>query len=230
MKRTERLAEATAPDGTVLTLMRHDRDYAIRVDGEELMSTRRHQSEDALAELACAPVRDRAGARVLIGGLGLGFTLRAALRVMGDDARIVVAEIVEEVIRWNRDADFAISADALADPRVEVRHADVADVIREDEEGFDAILLDVDNGAQAMTTSGNAALYRDEGIRRAKAALRPGGRLAYWSAGGDDAFHKALRRAGLHVEVERVRAHPSLRSWHTLFLARPTGGDAAKGE
>ena len=229
MKRTERLADATAPDGTVLTLMRHDRDYAIRVDGEELMSTRRHQSEDALAELACAPVRDRAGARVLIGGLGLGFTLRAALRVMAEDARIVVAEILEEVIRWNRDPAYAISTDALADPRVEVRHADVADVLREDEEGFDAILLDVDNGAQAMTTAGNAALYRDRGIRLAAGALRPAGRLAYWSAGGDDAFHKALRRAGLVVTVERVRAHPSLRSWHTVFLARRPGGDAAKG-
>lgn len=220
MKRVERLDEATAPDGSVLTLYRHDGAYSIRVDGEELMSTRRHHSEDVLAELACAPVRGRADARVLIGGLGLGFTLRAALGSLGADARVVVAEIVEAVIRWNRDPRYALAADALADPRVELRHDDVARVLAADPGAFDAIMLDVDNGAAALVTRGNAGLYRAEGIRRAVAALRPGGRLAYWSAGGDEAFEGALRRAGLSVEVHRVRAHPSLKSWHTIFVAR----------
>lgn len=219
VKRIERLGEAVAPDGSVLTLTRHDRDYAIRVDGQELMSTRRHHSEDVLAELVCAPLAGREGARVLIGGLGLGFTLRAALRTLDADAQVVVAEIMEEVIRWNQDPDYGLSADALGDPRVDLRHDDVANVLQAPESGFDAIMLDVDNGAAAMTTRGNARLYRAEGIRRAVAALRPGGRLAYWSAGGDPAFETALKRAGLAVEVHRARAHPSLKSWHTIFVA-----------
>lgn len=219
MKRSERLGEATAPDGSVLALYHHDGAYAIRVNGEELMSTRRHHSEDVLAELVCAPLADRPGARVLIGGLGLGFTLRAALRVLAPDAQVVVAEIVEEVIRWNRNPAYALAYDALADPRVDLRHDDVANVLAAEPGGFDGIMLDVDNGAAAMTTRGNAALYRVEGIRRAKAALRPGGRVAYWSAGGDPGFEKALRGQGLTVEVTRARAHPSLKSFHTIFVA-----------
>jgi spermidine synthase len=219
VKRVERLGEAVAPDGTVLALHRHDGDYVIRADGHELMSTRRHHSEDVLAEQVCAPLREREGARVLIGGLGLGFTLRAALRTLKPDARVVVAEIMEAVIRWNRNPDYALAADALADPRVELRHDDVANVLA-DAEGFDGIMLDVDNGAAAMTTKGNAGLYRAEGIRRAAAALRPGGRLAYWSADDDPAFEKALARAGLSVEVIRARAHPGRRVKHTILVAR----------
>lgn len=221
VKRVERLGEAAAPDGKVLTLYRHDGAYAIQVDGIELMSTRRHHSEDALAELVCAPLKERAGARVLIGGLGLGFTLRAALRSLAPDAEVVVVEIVEEVIRWNRNPDYALAAEELSDPRVDLRHDDVANVLRESPGGFDAIMLDVDNGAEAFTTRGNAGLYRAEGIRRAAAALRPGGRLAYWSASQEPAFEQALRRAGMEVEATRVRAHPSLRSWHTILVARP---------
>jgi spermidine synthase len=219
VKRSERLGEATAPDGTVLELYRRDGDYSIRVGREELMSTRRHHSEDVLAEVACDPLRDQPEARVLIGGLGLGFTLRAALGVLAADARVVVAEIVEEVIRWNRNPDFALAAGALADPRVEVRHDDVANVLRENPRGFDAIMLDVDNGAAALTMKGNAGLYRADGIRQAAAALRPGGRLVYWSAGEDAAFEAALRRQGLAVETRRVRAHPTVKSWHNLFVA-----------
>jgi spermidine synthase len=227
VKRVERLGEAVAPDGSVLTLYRRDRDYAIVVDGEELMSTRRHHSEDVLAELVCAPLRDREGARVLIGGLGLGFTLRAALRSLAPDARVVVAEIVEAVIRWNREPEYALAADALADPRVDLRHDDVANVLAASPGGFDAIMLDVDNGAAALTTKGNAGLYRAEGIRRAAAALRPGGRLAYWSASEDPAFETALRRAGLAVDVTRARAHPGRRTWHTIFVAQQAAGPAA---
>ncbi|HST59619.1 MAG TPA: hypothetical protein VLK84_13035 [Longimicrobium sp.] len=226
MKRVERLGEAVAPDGSVLLLTRHDGDYAIRVDGQELMSTRRHHSEDVLAELVCEPLRAHGGTRVLIGGLGLGFTLRAALRLLPADAVVVVAEIMAEVIRWNQDPDYALAADALADPRVDLRHADVSDVLRDNPGGFDAIMLDVDNGAAAMTTEGNAALYRANGIRRATDALRPDGRLAYWSAGGDPAFEKALRRAGMEVEVHQAKAHPGLKSWHTIFVARPMGAAA----
>lgn len=220
MKRNERLGEAVAPDGTVLALHRHDGAYVIRANGQELMSTRRHHSEEVLAEVVCAPLGERDGARVLIGGLGLGFTLRAALRSLGADARVVVAEIMEAIIRWNQEPGYALAADALRDPRVELRHDDVANVLQANAGGFDAIMLDVDNGAAPLTTRGNAVLYRADGIRRAAAALRPGGRLAYWSAGPEPKFETALRRAGMAVEVIRARAHPGLGIWHTIYVAR----------
>ncbi|HYW07515.1 MAG TPA: hypothetical protein VE913_11190 [Longimicrobium sp.] len=216
MKRVERLGEAVAPDGTVLTLTRHDREYSIRVAGVELMSTRRHQSEDRLAELVCAGLGE--GARVVIGGLGLGFTLRSALRALPADARVVVAEIVGKVIEWNRNPDFPLAADALADPRVELVHDDVANVLREGRGAFDGIMLDVDNGADPLTVVANARLYRRAGIDMAVAALRPGGRLAYWSAYDDPRFATTLRKAGLTVEVIRVRAHDTTGPWHTIFV------------
>ncbi len=219
MKRLERQATAVAPDGSRLELLRHDRDYSIRVDGVDLMSTRRHASEDALAVAACAPLGSRPGARVLIGGLGLGFTLRAALAILAPDARVVVAEIVGAVIDWNREPAYRISVDALADSRVDLRHADVGDVLRESEGQFDAIMLDVDNGAEALTTAGNARLYDDGGIRLTAAALRPGGRIVWWSAQADPIFEKALRRAGLVVETATVRAHGKSGSRHTLLIA-----------
>ena len=220
MKRIERLGEAKTPDGTTLTLYRHDGEYLIRADGVELMSTRRHKSEDALAEIVCAPLRGRTGVRVLIGGLGLGFTLRAALASLESDAQVVVAEIVKGVISWNRNPVYGISADVLADPRVDLRHADVADVLRANPGEFDAVMLDVDNGADPLTTSGNAQLYGEAGIRTTIAALRPNGSIAYWSAQADPDFAKALRRAGLTVEVMKVHAHGSSGSQHTLFVAQ----------
>jgi spermidine synthase len=218
MKPVERLEQATAPDGTVLALYRHDGAYAIRVDGVELMSTRRHHSEDRLAELTCAPLSDVEGARVLIGGLGLGFTLKAALELLAPSATVVVAEIVADVIEWNR--KYGLSGAALKDARVDLRHDDVANVLRKHPGMFDAIILDVDNGADALTNAGNAQLYRMDGIRMAKHALRPGGRLAYWSASDDRKFERLLRGAGLAVEVVKVRAHATSGGFYTLFVAR----------
>ena len=156
MKKVERLDAATAPDGTVLTLYRHDGAYSIRVDGVELMSTRRHHSEDRLAELVCEPLRLVPRARVLIGGLGLGFTLAAALRSLAPDARVVVAEILAEVIGWNEDPEYGLGGAALRDERVELRHDDVANVLRAGRGVYDGIMLDVDNGAEPLTTAGNA--------------------------------------------------------------------------
>lgn len=219
MKRFERLDEAHAPDGTVLTLYRRDGAYTIRVGGVELMSTRRYHSEEQLAELACRPLQHERGARVLIGGLGFGFTLKAALRVLPQDARVTVAEIVSEIIDWNRNPDYPLAGAALADPRVKLLHADVADVLRASHGAFDAIMLDVDNGAEALTTGGNADLYSSRGIRTAVAALRPGGRLAYWSAESDPRFETMLRKAGLSVQAVRVRAHATSGGSHTLLLA-----------
>jgi spermidine synthase len=219
VKKLERLEEARTPDGTVLALFRHDGDYLIRADGAELMSTRHHHSEDALAELACRPLRDRSGAHVLIGGLGLGFTLKAALRILPADARIVVAELVRAVIEWNERPDYELAGAALRDPRVELRHADVAQVLRESANVFDAIMLDVDNGPDPMTTSGNGALYGDVGVRMSAAALRPGGRLVYWSAQEDRGFERTLRRAGLTASMSRVWSHGTSGVLHALFVA-----------
>ncbi|MDB4905968.1 MAG: hypothetical protein JWO05_752 [Gemmatimonadetes bacterium] len=216
MKRTERLGQATAPDGSVLSLFRHDRDFYIRVDGIELMSTRRHHSEDRLAELACEPLADRPHARVLVGGLGLGFTLRRSLDLLAGDATVVVAELVPEVVAWNR--EFGISGGALDDPRVELIDGDVSDVIADRASSFDAIMLDVDNGAEAFTTSSNAGLYRAIGVEAAVRALKPGGRLAYWSANQDAQFEDVLRDAGLGVELAQVRAHASSGPRHVIIV------------
>jgi spermidine synthase len=221
MKPMERLGEARTPSGTVLALYRHDGAYLIRADGVELMSTRRHLSEDRLADVACARLRDVTGARVLIGGLGLGFTLRAALRQLRDDAEVVVAELVAEVIAWNADPRYDLSAEAMRDPRVRVVHDDVVRVLAANVGGFDAIMLDTDNGPDGMLMSENGRLYAMRGIERTVAALRPGGTIAYWSVGDDPRFAGALQRAGLRVETLRVRAHDTAGPMHTLYVATP---------
>jgi spermidine synthase len=219
VKRVERLARAAAPDGSTLELLRHDGTYTIRVGGAELMSTRRHHSEEALAELACAHLRERRDARVLVGGLGLGFTLRAALRLLPADARVDVAELVPAVVEWNLNPDFDLARDALLDPRVALVVEDVAAVIARSPAAFDAIILDVDNGAEALTTRGNAALYSDAGIHAAAAALRPGGCIAWWAAGPEPVFERALRRAGLRVERARASTWKGSRTAHAILLA-----------
>jgi spermidine synthase len=223
MKPHERLGEARTPNGTVITLSRHDGAYLIRADGVELMSTRRHLSEDRLAEVACAPLRDVPRARVLIGGLGLGFTLRAALRELRDDAEVVVAELLAEVIAWNADPRYGLSVDAMGDPRVRVVHDDVVNVLRASPGGFDAIMLDTDNGPDGMLMSENARLYAARGIATTVAALRPGGSVVYWSVGDDPTFAGALRAARLAVSTLRVRAHDTTGPMHTLYVATPRG-------
>jgi spermidine synthase len=221
MKRLELLDEARTPNGTRIALYRHDGAYLINADGVELMSTRRHLSEDRLAEVACAPLREVAGARVLIGGLGLGFTLRKALRQLGADARVVVAELLAEVIAWNAEPRYDLSAEAMADPRVEIVNDDVTNVLRANPGAFDAIMLDTDNGPEGMLMSENARLYAARGIALTVAALRPGGSIVYWSVGDDPGFVAALGRSGLDVTTERVRAHRTSGPMHTLYTAKP---------
>jgi spermidine synthase len=218
MKPTVLRDRATTPDGAEMTLHERDGVLTIRVAGVELMSSRQHHSEERLAELACAGLRDRPGARVLVGGLGMGFTLRAALAQLAPDAAVVVAELMPAVIRWNRAAEYGLGADALADPRVELVEGDVADVLRAARGRFDAVILDVDNGADGLTVAANDGLYAAAGLAAARAALRPGGRLAVWSAGDDPAFAERLGRAGLAVTVERARVHAGGGGWTTLFL------------
>jgi len=221
MKRVERLAEARTPNGTLLVLYRHDGAYLIRADGVELMSTRRHLSEERLAEVACAPLRAVPGARVLIGGLGLGFTLRTTLGELREDAEIVVAELLVEVIAWNRDPRYGLSAEAMADPRVRVVHDDVINVLRASPGAFDAIVLDTDNGPDGMLMSENTPLYSARGIGVTAAALRAGGSIVYWSVADDPGFAAALRDAGLAVGTLQVRAHDTAGPMHTLYVAKP---------
>lgn len=221
MKPLEKLGEAHTPDGTLIALYRHDGAYLIRADGVELMSTRRHLSEDRLAEVACAPIRERKRARVLIGGLGLGFTLRAALRSLNEDAEVVVAELVEQVIAWNANPDYNLSAEAMQDPRVRIVHDDVTNVLRANRDGFDAIMLDTDNGPDGMLMSENGRLYNLKGILATLAALRKGGSIVYWSVGDDPKFLAALIDVGLNVKSMRVRAHDTSGPYHTLYIATP---------
>ncbi|MDB4900696.1 MAG: hypothetical protein JWN53_2504 [Gemmatimonadetes bacterium] len=223
MKPLERLGEARTPNGTLIALYRHDGAYLIRADGVELMSTRRHLSEDRLAEVACAPLRETPQARVLIGGLGLGFTLRAALRLLREDAEVVVAELVPEVVAWNADPRYDLSADAMRDPRVRVVHDDVTNVLTANPATFDAIMLDTDNGPDGMLMSENARLYETRGIGVTMAALRAGGSVVYWSVGDDPKFAGALRGAGLAVSTLRVRAHDTTGPMHTLYVAKRRG-------
>ena len=219
MKPTLERGRATTPDGRHLTLHEHDGAFLIRVDGVELMSTRQHLSEERLAELACGLIRGKPAARVLIGGLGMGFTLRAALAALGPDARVTVAELVPAVIEWNRNPEFRLGADALADPRVEVLAADVATVLAR-RRGWHAVLLDVDNGADGLTTPSNDRLYSPAGLAAAKAALVSGGCLAVWSAADDPAFVRRMERAGFMVTTERVATHSGGGSRASIFLGR----------
>ena len=221
MKKTILLDQATTPDGWPMTLHEHDGVFMIRVDGVELMSTRQHHSEEKLAELACAQVGKQSGnARVLIGGLGLGFTLRAALENLGPDAAVVVVEHMPAVIRWNENPEYKLAADAMADPRVEVIAGDVVDVLKTSRGQFDAIILDVDNGASGLTAAGNGRLYSTSGLAMIRSALRPDGCLAVWSADADPAFVETMGQAGFAVTVERARTHPTGGSWNSLFIGR----------
>jgi spermidine synthase len=220
MKKWTCVETALMPDGKTISLNEHDGNYFIRVDGADLMSTRRHASEEKLAELACAHLAAIRGSRVLIGGLGFGFTLKSALSALASDATVVMVEILAAVVAWNRNPSFNLAARALADPRVIVLQEDVGKVIRESQSSFDAIILDVDNGPAALSTGSNHHLYDAEGLRLARAALRPGGCVAIWSAAADPAFEKLMARVGFHVDVQRCRAHANSGGWHTLFIGR----------
>lgn len=220
MKKWTEVGRALTPDGKTISLQEHDASYTIRVDGVALMSTRQHASEEKLAQLACSHIAAAPRARILIGGLGFGFTLKAALQVVAADATVVVAEILAAVIAWNRNPAFPLAAEAMADPRVIVRQQDVAELIYAERGGFDSIVLDVDNGPEALSADGNRRLYSPEGLKSIRAALRPGGCVAFWSAAPDPALEKLLTRAGFVVDVETCRSRPNSGRRHTIFLGR----------
>jgi spermidine synthase len=219
------LGEAPVPGtGNSLGLYQGKDDFSIKLTGgpgggQELMNTRKHGSEDALGELPCTRLTNPANARVLIGGLGMGFTLAAALKVVGPDAEVTVAELIPEVVEWNRGPLGDCSGRPLDDPRTRVHVGDVAKLVRRSPERFDVIALDVDNGPEGLTRDSNDWLYSMPGIESARKALRPGGILAYWSAGPDRDFSDTLRCCGLRFEEVKVCAHGKRGARHTLWLA-----------
>lgn len=201
------LASAAIPgDGGELRLYRRGAEFSIRVGPHELMNSRIYGSEQALAEAACDRLAEPGRARVLVGGLGMGFTLAAVLARVGPRAAVEVAELVPEVVAWNREEMAGLNGAALADARVAVRVGDVATFIREREGAYDAILLDVDNGPSALTSKANDRLYSLTGLRAAHGALRPRGVLAVWSADHDPSFTHRLTKAGFRAEELGVRA------------------------
>jgi len=216
----EILGEALTPAGDPITLAREGVALVVRVRNEVLMSSRVHGSEEALAEVGCAGLAERPRARVLIGGLGLGYTLRAALDRVATDARVIVRELIPALVDWNRGPLADLAARPIEDPRVTVEVGDVADAMVPG--AFDAILLDVDNGPEALTVPGNARLYRGRGLERCAAALRAGGALVVWSASESSGFVAQLRRAGLEPEVVHVRARGAVKkgSRHVLYVGR----------
>ncbi|HTE92990.1 MAG TPA: spermidine synthase [Bradyrhizobium sp.] len=201
------LDTARVPGADVqLRLMQRGAEFSMMLGQNELMSSRLSGSEEALATLACRRIEAVKSPHLLIGGLGMGFTLRAALAVLGSDARIMVAELVPAVIAWARGPMADIFGDSLDDPRASIREADVVDVIRSHDSAFDAILLDVDNGPEGLIRKANDALYDLKGLKAIRGALRPGGVLAVWSSGPNPLFSKRLRAAGFDVNEVAVRA------------------------
>jgi spermidine synthase len=226
MSRWELVDTASIPnDGGELRLFSRDDEFAIRIAGGQgdLMNSRTHGSEDALGTLACEPWHDKQAPRILIGGLGMGFTLAAALLSLPADAIVVVAELVPGVVRWNHDVLGGCAGHPLTDQRVRVENADVGELINRASGAYDAILLDVDNGPEALTHPENDHLYSFQGLQAAYNALRDSGVLAVWSASAAPRFASRLRKVGFSVDERRVRAHRGKGSRHVIWLATRGG-------
>ena len=221
MKMRELLGTAQVPGGDELRLYRRGDDFIIAIDRNELMSSRMSGSEEALATMTCERLRSPQAASLLIGGYGMGFTLRAALGVLGPDAKIAVAELVPGIIEWARGPMAELAAGCLDDPRVELVLGDVSKAIGAATRRYNAILLDVDNGPDGLTREANEGLYSATGLATAKAALRPGGILAIWSAAPDARFTRRLSAAGFQVEEVGVRARSNGKGpRHLIWFAR----------
>ena len=207
--------------GGELRLYQRADEFSIRILGRgELMNSRTHGSEDALAEQTCARLKGCANPRLLIGGLGMGFTLAAALQFAGNESEVVVAELVPGVVEWNKGPLGEHAGYPVQDPRVTVREGDVANILKAEQDAYDAILLDVDNGPEGLTRKQNDWLYNMSGLSAAYAALRLQGVLAVWSAGPDRNFTQRLRKVGFKVDEVRVRAHGKKGTRHVIWFAR----------
>ncbi|RKH64839.1 hypothetical protein [Corallococcus llansteffanensis] len=219
MKPWETVEREQVPEVGEVTLARRDGEYVLRVRGQTLMSSRQHGSEVAMADAGCAHVAGTPKARVLVGGLGFGFTVRAVLDRV-PNARVVVAELLPVVVAWNRGVLAPLAKSPLEDPRVTVVEGDVGRIMRKQSGAFDAILLDVDNGPAALTHPDNESLYDFTGVSVAYGALRPKGTLVVWSAGTAPAFVKRLEEVGFDVQTLHPAAHGTKGPRHTLFVAK----------
>lgn len=225
----QQLGTAAVPGEAVpLTLFQGGKEFVIRLGPLALMSSTVHGSEEVLAELACARIARRADARVLIGGLGMGFTLAAALQHLGPTAKVIVAELVPEVVEWNRGPLAHLAERPLEDRRASVWAGDVADAYRGKQSAFDAILLDVDNGPDGLTRRSNNWLYTPAGLRAALDALRDGGVFGVWSVAPDSEFTRRLAKVGFVVEERVVRARRTKGGRHVLWLATKRGDGRAR--
>ena len=214
------LDSATIPDGGgELRLKQRGSEFSIMLGANELMNSRLSGSEEALARLSCERIRGRPAPKMLIGGLGMGFTLRAALAELGDDAQITVAELVPAVVAWARGPMAPVFGGCLDDPRVAIRETDIGDLIHSGKASWDAVLLDVDNGPEGLTRHGNDALYDLPGLSAAYAVLKPGGVLSVWSSGPDAGFTRRLRQAGFSVEEVGTRARGKRGARHVIWIA-----------
>lgn len=214
------LDTARVPGGDEFKLMQRGDEFWIMVGTNPLMTSRVSGSEEVLADVTCTHLAGRSAARILIGGLGMGFTLRRAQALLGADARIDVAELVPDIVAWARGPLTPVFKNCLDDPRVSIIEADVGAVMGSAKANYDAILLDVDNGPEGLSRPGNDRLYRATGLATAKAALRPGGTLAVWSAHPDEAFTRRLKQAGFAVEEVKARANGKRGgSRHLIWLA-----------
>lgn len=220
MKKTTKLAESQTPDGERLVLLEHDGHYVMKVNGLPLMSTKDSLSEQTMAELACLKLP--AKPRILIGGLGFGFTLRRSLELCPPNSRVDVAELLPIIVEWNRQFLNPVNGKLLDDPRVNTHIGDVAQLLKASGKNrYHAILLDVDNSPKPFVQSDNAGLYNTQGIKQAKAALHPGGQVVYWSAQQDPAFARAVKNVFGNVQCVPAKAYPNAKQFsHTLFVAR----------
>jgi spermidine synthase len=212
MKPRTRIATAWTPDGSEMVLYQHGRDFSIRINGQDLMHSRQHESELELARLGCAHLVGRKAPSILVGGLGMGYTLRQALDMLSSHAQVVVCELLGAVVEWNREFLGELNGQPLGDERVDVKTGDIVELISRSKSRFDAILLDIDNGPEAMTDSGNRRLYSHEGIRACRRALREQGCLAVWSAEPSKKFEQLLMSCSFHVHRFRVSAYKGSKS------------------
>ena len=218
MKPWKTLATAVTADGSRFELRSHDGNYVIRTGGHDVMTSYEHASEDAMMSLACPMPRSHAC--ILLGGLGMGFTLAATLKLLPSRGSVIVSELIPEVVAWNRGPLGPLAGHPLNDPRVDLIVGDVADVIRDSKSRFDAVLLDVDNGVDSFTLPHNSWLYTPDGLAAAHRALRPCGALAIWSVGTERTFERRLRRAGFTASSYPVRGQGKRGGHYSVIVGR----------